>query len=77
MAIISLTAGVIAVMYLICKFLEMRFIAQETKPVKVLVQDALLVYVSVLMAGFVMDQFATAVDGKKQMTPVFTDNPAF
>ena len=57
----------------------MRYIEKESKPLKLLIRDTLLVYFSVILANFVMDQInpiMTAGAGKK-VTPVFTDNPTF
>jgi hypothetical protein len=73
-------AGIISVTFLVAKFLEMRYIEKESKPLKLLIRDALVVYFSVVVAYFVMDQLNTAIEsngGGKKVTPVFTDNPAF
>jgi len=64
------------------KFIEMRFIYKESKPLKLLIRDTLIVYFSVIMANFVMDQLSPIMAGgggalKPQATPVFTDNPGF
>ena len=45
-------AGVISVVYIVFLFLEMRFIVKENKPVKYLLRDGLLVYLSVLVGEF-------------------------
>ena len=42
----------VSVIYLLIRFIEMRFITKETKPLKTLIRDALLVYVSSL-SGFI------------------------
>jgi len=76
---IFIIAGIIAITFLVVKFLEMRYIEKESKPLKLLIKDTLLVYFSVIIAHFVIDQInpiMTAGAGKK-VTPVFTDNPAF
>ena len=76
---IFLVAGIISIIFFIAKFLEMRYIEKESKPLKLLIRDTLLVYFSVILANFVMDQInpiMTAGAGKK-VTPVFTDNPTF
>ena len=77
---IFVVAGIIAFVFLLAKFLEMRYIEKESKPLKLLMRDTLVVYFSVIVANFVMDQLSSAVEssgGGKKMTPVFTDNPAF
>jgi len=73
-------AGIISVVFLIVKFLEMRFIDKESKPIKFLIRDALLVYFSVITGNFVIDQLKPIIlDGENVvMNPaVFTDNPGF
>jgi len=80
MASVFVIAGVISITFLLAKFLEMRYIEKESKPLKVLIRDALVVYFSVIIANFVMEQLNTAIEsngGGKKMTPVFTDNPSF
>ncbi len=80
MASIFVVAAVISITFLLAKFLEMRFIEKESKPLKFLIRDALLVYFSVILAHFVMDQINPmihSVGGGPKVTPVFTDNPGF
>jgi hypothetical protein len=73
----SFVTGVaVASAYLIFKFVEMRLILKENKPLKVLVRDTLLVYLSVILGNFVMEQ----IGGNKIMTKipqVFTNDPNF
>lgn len=80
MASIFVIAAVISITFLLAKFLEMRFIEKESKPLKFLIRDALVVYFSVILANFVMDQLNPMihnVGGGPKVTPVFTDNPGF
>jgi heme/copper-type cytochrome/quinol oxidase subunit 3 len=79
MASVFVVSGIIAFVFLLAKFLEMRYIEKESKPLKLLIRDTLIVYFSVIVANFVMDQLNNAVEssGGKKLTPVFTDNPAF
>ena len=74
---IFVTALVIAVVFLIAKFLEMRIIDKESRPLKGLVKDALIVYLSVLFGHFVIQQVAPVVKKSVQFTPAFLDNPGF
>jgi len=73
-------SAIMSIVFLVFKFIEMRFIEKESKPFKLLIRDALLVYFSVIIGYFVIEQFKTVVqsggDGHK-LTPVFTDNPNF
>jgi hypothetical protein len=73
-------AAVISVIFLISKFIEMRFIEKESKPLKLLIRDALLVYFSVVFGYFVIGQINPILKGGSSgstITPVFTDNPGF
>jgi hypothetical protein len=77
---IFIIAAAISIIFLLLKFLEMRFIEKENKPIKLLFRDALLVYFSVLIGYFILEQLkATSQSGGDgaTSTPVFTDNPGF
>lgn len=76
---IFLVAGIISVIYFIGKFLEMRYIDNEPKPLKIMVRDTLLVYVSVVCGNFIIDQLQPVLNEVDiQDNPlVFTDNPSF
>jgi hypothetical protein len=75
---IFLIAAIISVIFLIVKFLEMRIIEKETKPLKFLIRDSLLVYFSVVISYFIIGQINPIIyGGSKVITPVFTDNPGF
>lgn len=76
-------ATVISVIFFITKFIEMRFIDKESKPLKYLIRDSFLVYFSVIISNFVMDQLNPIMSGggssagNLKITPAFTDNPGF
>ena len=53
---IFVVAGIISVIFFIVKFLEMRFVEKESKPLKLLVRDTLVVYVSIVAGNFVYEQ---------------------
>ena len=84
---IFLVAGIISVIFLIFKFLEMRYINinidndidNEPKPLKLLIRDSLLVYVSVVIGSFILEQLKPVInDIVIHETPLaFTDNPPF
>jgi len=77
---IFIIAAVISVVFLISKFIEMRFVDAESKPLKLLIRDALLVYFSVISGYFIMEQIKPILDTASETltTPqVFTDNPEF
>ena len=57
-----IVSGIIAFVFLVAKFIEMRFSnksgeEEEPKPLKFLVRDALLVYVSSLLGSYIIAQF--------------------
>ncbi len=78
---IFIISGIIALVYFIIKFIEMRFIEKESKPLKLLIRDALLVYFSVVMGYFILEQIKPVIGEGNHMhggnTPAFTDNPEF
>ena len=53
---IFLVSGIISVIFFIAKFLEMRYIDDEPKPLKILIRDSLVVYVSVVIGSFILEQ---------------------
>jgi len=56
----------------------MRFIEKENKPIKLLVRDTLVVYFSVLIGNFVLEQLKPAIQAGGASAPaVFTDTPDF
>lgn len=73
-------AAIIAFIFLIAKFIEMRFIEKESKPLKVLIRDAIVVYFSVVSGHFIINQINPVfkdITGGSKVTQVFTDNPGF
>lgn len=77
---IFLIAAIISFIFLIAKFIEMRFVDKESKPLKVLIRDALVVYFSVVSGHFILNQIKPLIKdiaGGSKVTQVFTDNPGF
>jgi hypothetical protein len=71
-------SGIVAVIYMLFRFLEMRFILKEAKPLKILFRDGLLVFISVFLGNFVLKQLLSLngkVNGKS--LDVFTNDPDF
>ena len=79
MTSIFVVAAIISITFLLAKFLEMRYIEKESKPLKLLIRDAFLVYFSVIISNFIIDQINPVIKGgaTAKVTPVFTDNPGF
>ena len=75
---VFIIAAFISIIFFIAKFIEMRFIDKENKPLKYLLRDSLLVYFSVICGHFVIDQLKPVIQEGGSINPeVFTDNPGF
>jgi len=77
---IFIVAGAISIIFLLMKFIEMRVVDKESKPLKFLIRDSLLVYFSVIAGHFIIDQLKPVIaeGGATPSHPVvFTDNPGF
>lgn len=76
---IFLVAGFISVIFLIGKFLEMRYVDKEPKPLKLLIRDTLLVYVSIIFGNFIVEQLNPVINeiDVPSAPLAFTDNPPF
>ena len=71
-------SGIIAFIYLLMKFVEMRIVIKETKPIKELVRDTIMVYLSAMVGLYIIDEFMPSGESiKKTVTNVFTDMPGF
>lgn len=65
----------VSIAYLLFKFIEMRFVLKENKPLKLLARDTLLVYLSVLLGNFIVSQMG-GLDISRA-PEVFTNSPEF
>lgn len=74
-------AGIVSFVFFITKFVEMRFVDRENKPLKFLIRDSLLVYFSVVIGLFIVEQLKPVIqEGGENVVlnpAVFTDNPGF
>jgi hypothetical protein len=74
-------AFIISIVYFIARFIEMRFIIKENKPLKILVRDTFIVYFSVIIGDFLLEQMNSIVQlggqGINNTIPVFIDEPKF
>ena len=67
---------VISVVFFLVKFLEMRFSTEEPRPLKHIMRDSLVVYVSCIIGYYLLLQFQP--DGTaNHHIEVFTDVPGF
>ena len=69
-------ALIMSIVYILFKFIEMRFILKKNKPLKELVREALIVYFSVLGGNFVLGQI-TPLKELIAAPQVFTNDPEF
>ena len=77
---IFLIGALVSLIFFIAKFLEMRFVEKQNKPLKFLIRDSLLVYFCVIIGYVIIQQVHPLImeGGVKVSTPaVFTDNPGF
>lgn len=51
-----LLAGIVSVLYGLFRFLEMRFVLKETKPLKFILRDMIIVYLTVMLSVFIVSQ---------------------
>ena len=77
---IFLIAGIISVIFFLIKFLEMRYVEKESKPLKFIIRDTLVVYISVVTGNFIYEQVTPVLEEtvKPSTTPIaFTDDAPF
>jgi hypothetical protein len=74
---ILIQSGIIAVLYLILKFGEMRFVLKEAKPIKLLMRDTVIVFISSIIGMYIIDQFMLQGGTSKHVPSAFMDNPTF
>jgi len=77
MSNIFVTSAIISFIFLITKFLEMRFVEKESKPLKLLIRDALIVYFSVIAGHYLLIQVNPIMHSGGSVPQIFTDNPDF
>ena len=70
-------SGIIAFIYLFMKFVEMRILQKETKPVKDLIRDTIMVYLSAIVGLYIISEFMPKASMINTITNVFTDAPGF
>ena len=67
--------SVVAFLFLLFKFIEMRFIEKENKPLKTIVKDTLIVFISTFVGITVIEQFPNITE--ESQASVFTNKPDF
>jgi len=76
---IFLIAALVSIIFFISKFLEMRYVDNEPKPLKLLIRDTLVVYISVVLGYYIVGQLEPVIHESSVPTSpaAFTDNPPF
>lgn len=76
---IFIYAFIISIIFLIIKFIEMRVVDKENKPLKLLIRDTLLVYFCVISGNFIFEQLlpANVLHHQNNQPKIFTDTPEF
>jgi len=78
---IYIISGIVAFVFFLGKFIEMRVIERESKPLKMIVKDTLLVYVCTIIAFMLLEQLKPIIQESAGGAPItqiaFTDNPTF
>lgn len=70
-------SGIIAFIYLLMKFVEMRITKNEAKPMKEMIRDTVIVYLSAIIGLYIIEEFMPTNAVVKTVTNVFTDMPSF
>jgi len=74
---IAFNSGIIAIIYVLIKFAEMRLIQKESKPIKEVVKDGLIVYISAFIGFYIISEFVDKNVIKSETTKAFLDAPGF
>jgi len=79
MSSLVITSAIISVIYFFMKFFEMRFILKENKPLKQLVIDSLIVFISSSLTILLLQQFdlEQIVGITKEVPSAFINKPDF
>jgi len=72
-----LLASAVAIVYILFRFIEMRYVMKENKPLKLLFRDTLLVYISALIGNFILNQIVPLQNMMRGDPKVFTNVPDF
>ena len=73
------TSSIISVIFFIFKFIEMRLILKENKPLKDLFKETLLVFISATLSLVILEQFNLneLIGNIKSAPSVFVSKPDF
>jgi len=68
---------IVSAVYVIFRFIEMRFVIKESKPLKLLFRDGLLVFLSVFLGHFILEQLVSLNKMNDTSPDVFINDPDF
>ena len=71
-----MTSGIIAMLFVVVKLLEAKFLKKEHLPLKKVGRDGILVYVATLAGIYVSEMLESSV-GKSSTPGAYTDSPEF
>lgn len=83
---IFLLAGIIAAIFAVGKFMQMKFFDNkkgdnknevEAVPMKIVVRDTIIVFSSAVLGQLLADQVEPMLDDVQQHAAAFVDNPSF
>lgn len=72
-----LVAAIISVCYMLLSIIEMRFMSDETRPLKEVFKSTLLVFFSTLCGIYVISNMSSISPKEAKPTEIFTGNPEF
>ena len=74
-----LISSIISIVYLLFKFFDMRFIKKQNLPIKDLILDSCVVFISSLLTFFLFDQFNLndILSSESASPEAFVDKPNF
>jgi len=73
-------AIIVGIIFLIIKFIYIKFVKKTNEPLKPIVSDSLITFISTLIALFIMEQFGflkTMIGGGDDGIKAFVSNPEF
>ena len=74
--ITQIDIAIFSVIFFIIKLINIKFIKKSDEPLKPVVIDTLIVFISVIMSLFIMDQFSLLKRGENKIQ-AFVSNPEF
>ena len=74
-----LNATIVSIIFFLLKFVQMRFINKESKPLKPLAIDSVIVFVASLLGIMLLEQFSNVSNliGSKDSPNAFVSSPEF